>query len=181
MYLGDGYIDKQPRTYRLRICLHCEQDKVIKDLVDSLSLIFPNNKIQKVKIKNAAALFVGVYSNRLPLLFPHIGSKEKHKRKIKLNYHQKKILSKIENAKSFIKGLIHSDGCRYIINDQVRYDFKNKSIDIVKLFIKYCNICGVRTASVRLSDNGCYIVSIYRNKDAAALEEFIGSKYLDIR
>lgn len=143
VYLGDGHISKQARTYRLRIF----QDARYKNLIERyklyLSKIFPKNKvsISKWHVENCKVIMV--HNNEIPLLFPQHGSGRKHSRDIFLEDWQKKIVSKYPNE--FISGLIDSDGCRFVVKKtgDIRYQFTNKSEDIKQIFKWACGLIGV--------------------------------------
>ena len=110
-YLGDGYINKMKRTYRLRIFNTVEYEQLNKFIINQLQLLFPNNKIGYVDFNTY--LSIHVYSNKsIPYLFPQNGKGRKHKRKIKLVDWQKRIIS----YKYLLMGLFHSDGCFYYRN-----------------------------------------------------------------
>lgn len=138
MYLGDGHILKQPRTYRLRITLHTNEIPLHEYTMNALNCILPHNKTNIVKCGKTNCVNVVLYSNHLPTLFPQHAIGYKHERKIELLDWQKKIL----NPEKFVEGLIHSDGSRFIIKhdkyEYLRYSFVNVSEDISNLFKLYC-------------------------------------------
>ena len=75
----------------------------------------------------------------------------------------------------FLRGLIHSDGCRVVANDRgvmsVRYHFSNRSEDIKGLFCDALDLLGLPwTRPSR------YQVAVYRKAATARLDEFIGPK-----
>lgn len=78
-------------------------------------------------------------SKSLPVLFPQHDRGKKAKRKIELLPWQKTITD--QYPKQFIKGLLHSDGCRYktypLIStpntERFMYSFTNTSKDISNL------------------------------------------------
>ncbi|AIY47637.2 hypothetical protein G155_21080 [Mycobacterium sp. VKM Ac-1817D] len=80
-----------------------------------------------------------------------------------------------EATEDFVRGLIHSDGCRVVANDRgvksIRYHFTNHSEDILNLFTATLDWLGIPwTRSTK------YVVSIYRKAATARLDEFIGPK-----
>ena len=83
------------------------------------------------------------------------------------------------NRKSFVRGLIHSDGTRIIATERKgphvrrapRYAFSNKSEDIKRLFCESCDALGIRWT--RPSDRQ---IAIYRKDSVAVLDEFVGPK-----
>ena len=82
------------------------------------------------------------------------------------------------NHEAFLRGLIHSDGCRFVAHevkaghrrDAVRYAFANRSDDIKDLFCRSCDALGVRWTRSEKQ------VSIYRKASVAILDGFIGPK-----
>jgi hypothetical protein len=49
IYLGDGYINKEPRTYKLRISLDTKYPTIIKTCVKTIETLLPFNKVGIVK------------------------------------------------------------------------------------------------------------------------------------
>jgi intein-encoded DNA endonuclease-like protein len=97
----------------------------------------------------------------------------KHLRPITLEPWQQHFVE--QAPKDFIRGLIHSDGCRVIANDRgvksIRYHFTNHSEDILGLFTGTLDQLGITwTRSTK------YVVSIHRKAATARLDEFIGPK-----
>ena len=84
MYLGDGYICKNRRTYRIRISCATDYPDIINDVKKSLQGVFKNNKVGIVK-KKSKCVDVYCYSNFLPNIFPQHGAGQKHERKIILS------------------------------------------------------------------------------------------------
>ena len=125
LYLGDGYINATSRAYRLRITLDEKYPTVIEQCKLALEILLPNNKVSIIN-KNGCK-DVSIYSNKLLELFPQHGLGYKSNRDVGLLEWQLKILDDI----SFIRGLMHSDGCRYInkVADihYVNYSFANTS------------------------------------------------------
>jgi hypothetical protein len=75
----------------------------------------------------------------------------------------------------FIRGLIHSDGCRIVADDRgvrsVRYHFSNKSEDIKALYCASLDAIGVRWT--RPCDQQ---IAVYRKASVAILERVVGPK-----
>jgi hypothetical protein len=140
LYLGDGYINKTERTFRIRFSLDTKYQNVVECCKNELTKLFPNNKINEILQKKTTTV-VYVYSNLIPDMFPQIGKGKKHNRKIKLEKWQTDILDPI----FFLKGLFHSDGSYYYStkNDSWYYNFRNYSIDIINLYCKYCDVLDI--------------------------------------
>lgn len=143
LYLGDGYINREPRCFKIRFFLDSKYPKIIKKCEESLSCLFPKNKVGLVDFTNYVV--IQLYSKKLLDFFPQHGSGKKHERKIKLEKWQKEIIK--NNPQDFLRGLIHSDGCldKNIIKGKSyeRFTFRNKSVDIINLFKKTCELCDV--------------------------------------
>jgi hypothetical protein len=101
----------------------------------------------------------------------------KHQRSIKLEPWQQEIVSR--HAKEFLRGLIHSDGCR--VTNRVRahgkwyeyprYHFSNHSDDILALFGQTCDLLGVSWRP-----NNRWNLSVARRESVALLDTFVGPK-----
>jgi hypothetical protein len=76
---------------------------------------------------------------------------------------------------AFIRGLIHSDGCRVVANDggrrSVRYHFSNRSEDIKGLFCAALDRLQIHWT--RPPDRQ---IAVYRQADVSRLDRFIGQK-----
>ena len=116
---------------------------------------------------------ISMSSKHWPCLFPQHGPGRKHKRLIRLEPWQEKFV--MQATESFLRGLIHSDGCRVIANDRgvksIRYHFSNRSEDIKRLFCASLDSLGIPWT--RPDDRG---IAIYRKAAVARLDEFIGPK-----
>jgi hypothetical protein len=114
---------------------------------------------------------ISVYKSNLVEIFPQHGPGKKHLRKLELADWQKEIIAKY--PKEFIKGLMHSDGCRYLVNDAVKYELKNYSNDILDFFEWACSLINVDTR--RHSKNKTATI-LRKKKDVDIFETFLGPK-----
>lgn len=137
-YLGDGYIDKQARTYRLRIFQNSEYQEVIENYVVALTGIFSYNKVGVYPAHKGKYKTLCVYNKYLPDMFPQHGPGRKHNRDIKLKGWQKEIV--VRHPQAFLKGLLDSDGSRYTDRGYTMYSFSNVSKDIKKIFCWVCDM-----------------------------------------
>ena len=107
------------------------------------------------------------------MLFPQHGPGRKHERRIELALWQQTIVDR--HPKEFLRGLIHSDGCRVLnrVNGKgyPRYFFSQVSDDIRRLFCETCEKIGVEYRLNRWDS-----VSIARAPSIAILDSFIGPK-----
>jgi hypothetical protein len=126
-----------------------------------------------VLVRSDRCVSISMCSKHWICLFPQHGPGRKHTRHIRLEPWQEQLVD--ANAESFLRGLIHSDGCRYIANDRgvrsVRYDFSNRSEDIKGLFCRSLDNLGI--AWTRPSDRN---IATYRKGAVARLDQFIGPK-----
>ena len=107
---------------------------------------------------------------------------KKHTRPIVVGESQQKILD--THPGLFLRGLIHSDGCRVINRFKTllpsgrlaeyaypRYFFSNLSADIRGLFCVYCERLGVRWTQSNPRN-----ISVSHRRSVAILDEFVGPK-----
>ena len=109
MYLGDGYISRTPRTYRLEVSLHRRQERVAKRVARAIAVLRPGRPAgfrhrRSVTIVNA-------YANAWPILFPQHEVGRKHQRPILLKPWQRRIVE--QHPTEFLGGCIEADGCRH--------------------------------------------------------------------
>lgn len=178
LYLGDGHINKTKRSYKIVISLDCCYSGIIESTVIAASFLYPYNKVSFARKKGDNCTNVLWHSNRLPEDFPQHGPGMKHTRKIELADWQKKIVK--EHPKQFLRGLIQSDGCRDLnhVNgkDYPRYQFNNKSLDIIGLCEQALVQLEVSFTSTKKKSTGVTVLSIAKRKDVAFLDTFIGPK-----
>ena len=82
-------------------------------------------------------------------------------------------------AEQFLRGLIHSDGCRFTntvrhgtkVYEYPRYNFTNRSEDIRRIFCDACDLLGVEWRVMN-----AWNISVARRASVARLDEFIGPK-----
>lgn len=134
LYLGDGYINKTERTYRLRLALNSVHHlDVIERAKKRLGMIFPNNKIGIVNVTGSNCINLSVYSSSLVNLFPQHGVSFKHTRSINITDEQEKIIHEYKDY--LLCGLHDSDGCKYTDRGNEYYQFTNISNDIISIYL----------------------------------------------
>ncbi len=117
-----------------------------------------------------------VYSNSKHwiCMFPQHGAGPKHQRRIVLAQWQQQIVDRYPAP--FLRGLIHSDGCRVLnwVNNTPysRYHFSNTSDDIRALFGRACDRLGVDWRP-----NNATNLSVAKRASVNFLDEFIGPKH----
>lgn len=173
MYLGDGYIARYPRgVWCLRITTDSRYPGIIEECCRAIEAVLPGQRPYKYR-RPSQCVDVCMYSKHWVCLFPQHGPGRKHSRPIRLQPWQSRLVKRA--TESFIRGLIHSDGCRVIANDRglrsVRYHFTNRSEDIKSLFCAALDDLGIHWT--RSSERQ---LSVYRKDDVSRLDEFVGPK-----
>ncbi|MEU4727838.1 transcriptional regulator [Streptomyces sp. NPDC023588] len=185
LYLGDGCISPHPRGGQyLRIVCADAWPGLIEQCRAAILAVRPSDKVYVLQRQGCVA--VTSYGRHWTCQFPQHGPGKKHERRIALEGWQQEIVD--ARPWEFIRGLIHSDGCR-ITNwttrmvggerkryEYPRYFFTNKSDDIRKLCTDTLTKVGVRwTILARGSDP--LNVSIARKESVALMDAHIGPKY----
>lgn len=155
LYLGDGCLSVHRGRVLLRIALDLRYQRVIDDCWTAMVLTMPRHRPGFVRASTADCVHVQVCGKLWLHAFPQHGPGRKHERPIRLEPWQQEIVSR--HPGEFVRGLIHSDGCRTInrfrtalpsgrVADYAyqRYFFSNLSGDIRALFCATCDVLGVR-------------------------------------
>ncbi|MEU8462809.1 helix-turn-helix domain-containing protein [Streptomyces sp. NPDC029003] len=182
LYLGDGHVSHyvKHRTPSLVITLDDCWPGIQGEAEAALRAVFPYNAT--CRVRQSGAHNIKVYFKHLPCLFPQHGPGRKHDRRIVLESWQQEIVD--AEPWAFIRGLIHSDGCRitnWTVRNGKRYEypryfFTNKSDDIRKLCTDTLTKVGVRwTVLARGADP--YNVSVARKACVALMDLHVGAKY----
>lgn len=172
LYLGDGCISRHPRAWRLRIVLDDKYPGIIESCREAMTALMPGQRAATLRCsKNCTE--VSLYSKHWPCLFPQHGPGRKHLRPIQLEPWQEQLVR--QAPREFVRGLIHSDGCRVVANDRgvrsLRYHFSNRSNDIRGLYCAALDQLGIPWTRPRWFD-----VAVYRKAAVARLDEFVGPK-----
>jgi hypothetical protein len=172
LYLGDGYIVRMARTYRLRIYLDSRHGEVVADTETLLRRCFEHNSVGSVSRHAGRMTILSVYSSHLPCLFPQHGPGKKHDRPIRLEKWQQELLERA--PWNFLRGCIRSDGCSYINRtgsyEYLSYEFSNRSQDILDLFGQTCDAVGVDYRRYAKA------IRVYKRPSVALLEAYVGRK-----
>jgi len=179
-YFGDGCISKHARTYRLRIFAAIEYPQIIKEVEACLKILFPLNSI--AYCNKPGCIEISVYSNTIPIMFPHCGIGKKHERMIVLSEIQYEFIR--EESPLLLKGLFHSDGCYYrqrTLNDGtevMNYSFSNKSNDIHRIYQLALSYCGIEYSfhGKTKDDDSFMITGIYKRYEVDKAFSLIGRK-----
>lgn len=179
LYLGDGNLARSGRTYALRVTLDARYPEIIDAAASAVREVVPHRRV-RVRRRGGAQIVEAGW-NDWPQLFPQHGPGRKHTRPIVLAGWQRSLVD--AHREAFLRGLIHSDGCRAINRFSVdlpsgrreyaypRYFFTNMSSDIRGLFIDYCERLGVRC-----THSNYKTVSVADRRSVALLDSFIGPK-----
>lgn len=177
LYLGDGYIARVGRTRSLRITLDARYPGIVEECASAMAMVAQQHPVGKRRRKDAGCVDVSAYWNHWPCLFPQHGPGYKHTRHIELTVAQWSLVER--NPEAFLRGLIHSDGCRSVaverkgnnVRHAARYSFKNRSEDILSIFGTACDL-----VDVYYTRSSATTISIYRKEAVARLDGFIGPK-----
>ena len=177
IYLGDGTISKAAKgVWTLRIVQDDRYPRIIDEIVAAVAAVMPKNRIWvHPKTRGANCTLIQSNSKAWPCFFPQAGPGRKHERKIELQAWQWGYVW--QQPGSFVRGLIHSDGCR--VTNKVwhgkyaypRYFFNNESLDIQQLFRDACDLVGVE-----YRNNNPNSISVARRDSVAKLDLFVGPK-----
>jgi hypothetical protein len=184
LYLGDGCLGYSQRgNPHLNITLGTEYPGIIAECVTSLERLVEGLVVHEWRDRKAARVTVSATYVYWTDLLPQHGPGRKHERPIVLREWQRILLHRA--PQQFLRGLIHSDGCRTTNTFQTRlpsgrvatysyprYFFSNESSDIRGIFCDYCEQLGLRwTQSNRRN------ISIAHRDSVAKLDEFVGPKF----
>nr|WSZ95489.1 helix-turn-helix domain-containing protein [Streptomyces sp. NBC_00857] len=186
LYLGDGHISHHAkhRTPSLMLTMDDSWPGLQDAAETALRAVFPHNATCRLRQKGCQN--IKVYFKHLPCLFPQHGPGRKHERKIELVGWQQDIVD--AHPWEFVRGLIHSDGCRVtnwtekIIGgvrkryEYPRYFFSNASRDILRLFTDALDSVGVEWKPANQS-RAVQNVSVAKRASVALMDARIGPKY----
>jgi hypothetical protein len=174
VYLGDGYISRQPNgVFKLRISCANRYPGLIQECRDSVAAVKGRRRLPGIVQKVGC---VEVYSgwNHWACLFPQHGPGRKHERKMWLADWQRELVG--QQPESLLRGLLHSDGWRgeNWVNGKgyPRYQFTNHSADIREIFCWACDLHGVKWRRMNWKT-----ISVARSQDVAKLDAVVGPKF----
>jgi len=179
-YLGDGHITTSKRNVHC-LSIFCADvwPGVRAEVESALGAVAPNSKVSAVQRIGCAQ--IKSYSTHWTCLFPQHGPGRKHTRVIVLQDWQQRIVD--AHPGPFLRGLIHSAGCRMtnwaqrrVAGELKRYEypryfFSNKSLDILALCCAALDRLGIAYRRPRWDQ-----VSVARREAVAALDVWVGPK-----
>jgi hypothetical protein len=178
LYLGDGYIVHHRRgVYRLTITLDAKYPSIVSECRAAIEAVMPTGRVGVQFRHGGTCAWVVNSSKQWPCLIPQHGPGKKHERLIELADWQQRVVH--AHAKHFLRGLIHSDGCQFLntvrhgrkVYEYPRYNFSNRSADILQIFCDTCDLLGVEWRVMN-----AWNISVARRASVARLDEFIGPK-----
>lgn len=171
-YLGDGCLSVSRRgVYRLRIACCSDYPMIEAEVREAIKAVMPGRSVGRIAKQGSFEVYAD--SKHWACLFPQHGPGKKHDREIRLDGWQHAIVD--EHPKPFLRGLVHSDGCRVINrvkgNEYPRYHFTNRSDDIKTIFGHACDVLDIPWRRMN-----AVTLSIARRDAVAFMDTFIGPK-----
>jgi hypothetical protein len=180
LYLGDGVLAYNGRSYQLRVTLDARYPGIIDSAASAIQAVVPHGRVHERARHGARVLESGW--KHWPELLPQHGPGRKHTRAIELAAWQRALVD--EHPHELLRGLIHSDGCRVVNRFMVelpsgrraeyaypRYFFSNLSADIRALFCEYCERAGIHWTQSNQRN-----ISVSHRHSVAILDAFVGAK-----
>jgi len=176
LYLGDGWIVAMARgSFVLRISLDMRYPGIIAAAQQAVSAVNPNSVVRAWR--RTGCYVVSSYWKHWPAAFPQHGPGPKHARAIVLTEWQRRITR--AEPEALVRGLIHSDGCRFVAAQRVgakvyrysRYSFSNRSDDIRAIFCEHLDLLGIGWTQPNAQQ-----IAIDRRAEVAKLDRFVGPK-----
>lgn len=181
LYLGDGCISAQPRGgYQLRIACADAWPGLIDRCRAAITAVRPEDRVYI--LQRQGCVTVTSYGRHWPCLFPQHGRGKKHDRKIALEPWQQESVD--AHTWEFIRGLVHSDGCRItnwttrlVSGEQKRYEypryfFTNVSDDIRQLYTDALDNVDVEWKQANQKN-----ISVAKRASVALMDLHVGPKY----
>jgi hypothetical protein len=182
MYLGDGHLVGNGRSWQLVVSLDGAYEEIVEECRGAMLLTMPWRIPRLRTHATERCVRVASMAKAWHELFPQHGPGRKHERPIALARWQREIVER--HAWQFVRGLIHSDGCRSVNRFKTklpsgrvaeyaypRYFFSNLSSDIRGLFCEACDQLGLRWTQSNARN-----ISISHRASVALLDEFVGPK-----
>lgn len=183
-YLGDGCLGHVKNSFTLMIVNQSDRHETNQRIAENIKIIFPTKNVMVRKRKEANCAVISMTSLRLDEMFPH-GKGSKHTRKIVLRDWQKEIVKLF--PENFIKGMMESDGCRYVPRKKecptyVIYQFANCSLDLHGFLQEAAAQIGLEFTFRARKSNGekdrtqMFLTSFNKKTSVELLDSFVGIK-----
>jgi hypothetical protein len=179
LYLGDGHVSKGGAHGQQRLAIACDTryPGIIDSARQAMAAIVPGTSVWLVHHRIDNCVRVTSCSRWWPILLPQHGPGRKHARPIVLTTWQRAITG--AHPQDLIRGLIHSDGSRFVANQRVggktysyaRYAFSNRSTHILGIFCEHLDLLGIGWTRPNAVS-----IAIDRRAEVAKLDAFVGPK-----
>jgi hypothetical protein len=182
MYLGDGHLVSNGRSWQLIVSLDAAHADVVEECRMAMVLTLPSRMPRLRRHATDRCIRLASMAKDWHALIPQHGPGRKHERPIVLAPWQRTIVER--HPWPFVRGLIHSDGCRTTNRFKTtlpsgrvaeyaypRYFFSNLSVDIRGLFCASCEQLGLRRTQSNPRN-----ISISHRASVALLDENVGPK-----
>lgn len=180
-YLGDGHVSLGRRgVYSLHIFNDAKYVGLNADLLELMRRVKPGCRPHTRNVPGAVITTVGW--KHWPCLFPQHGPGRKHERQLRFEDWQRDIIA--THPGDFLRGLLHSDGCRSnnwatrVVRgvkkryDYPRWQFVNNSEDIRRWCTDALDLLGVPWRQSRWN-----CISVSTRAGVALLDEIVGPKH----
>ncbi|WP_274557196.1 helix-turn-helix domain-containing protein [Streptomyces spiramyceticus] len=184
LYLGDGHIISKPRQHHLSIFCADTWPGLLSEAESAMRKVMPMPSVQQRQKQGCVE--VKSFTKHWTCMFPQHGPGKKHERAIILEAWQQDIVD--EHPWAFIRGLIHSDGCRNmnwtvrtVGGERKRYEyprywFTNVSDDIRQLYTNTLDRLGVEWKHCTRHGK-LYNISVAKRASVALMDAHVGPKY----
>ncbi|MGW5419035.1 helix-turn-helix domain-containing protein [Streptomyces sp. NPDC003943] len=184
LYLGDGHIVSRHKQHHLSIYCDATQTGLIDAAEDAMRKVMPQPRTGRRQ--KTGCVEVKSYTRHWLCMFPQHGPGKKHERRIALEPWQQRIVD--AHPWEFVRGLIHSDGCRLtnwtsrVVKGEkkryeyVRYFFTNVSDDIRRLCTDTFDKLGVEWTHCTRAGRP-YNISVARRASVALMDAHVGPKH----
>jgi hypothetical protein len=182
-YLGDGCVQSNGRSFQLIVTCDAIYPEVIVDCAAAVQIVAGTERrvyVRPHRVHRSVRIESGW--KRWPEVFPQHGPGRKHNRPIVLESWQQEIVDEL--PWTFLRGLLHSDGCRTINRfktklpsgrvaeyEYPRWFFSNHSADIREIFCAACEQLGLRWTQSNHRN-----ISISHRRSVALLDEHVWPK-----
>jgi hypothetical protein len=179
-YLGDGFISYHGKgVFRLRVACAWDYPGIVVEVAEAMSTV--SGRFEAASSEGIGCSYINTYWKHWPCVLPQHGAGRKHERPIVLREWQRPVNA--FDHRELVRGLIHSDGCRFINPvkrqlkhevkryEYVRYVFTNASSDIRRIFTDSLDALNIEWRQMNQRN-----VSIARREAVLALEQFVGPK-----
>lgn len=177
-YLGDGHLVTRAKTPVLRVSACTDYPGILGQLDAAVSAVRGRAPAIVRRRESDRVVDLQSYWMHWPCVLPQHGPGAKHTRPIVLAGWQRQTVD--AEPWAFVRGLIHSDGCRSVNRVTVRgktyayprYLFANESRDILALMGEALDRVGVAWRYNRPNS-----VSVARRDGVALMDHHVGPKY----